>query len=217
MLGRLETLTLSSNHLYRLPNEIVGLEKLRVRKKNNVREDSLYGAGKKNKNMLFCFMHSKFNSSPQRFLFCIAVDILLPTTYVQRSTSVRSPFAFTTSPALPPPTSFPHPSPVRRQQMRKSQILDVNGNMLTQLPPRFGQLRLRSLKLSYNRLETLRHDLFQPALKETLQQLWLSNNNLLQLPDSLVEVRGLACTHVPAFQTVECRTESSSVSFMIRN
>lgn len=61
--------------------------------------------------------------------------------------------------------------------------------MLTHLPAEFGALRLRSLKLSYNRLETLRHDVFRPALKGTLRQLWLSNNNLLQLPDSLIEAR----------------------------
>lgn len=67
--------------------------------------------------------------------------------------------------------------------------LDANGNMLTHLPPGFGDLRLRSLKLSYNRLETLRHDVFRPALKGTLRQLCLSNNNLLQLPDSLIEAR----------------------------
>lgn len=67
--------------------------------------------------------------------------------------------------------------------------LDANGNMLTHLPIGFGALRLRSLKLSYNRLETLRHEVFRPALKRTLRQLWLSNNNLLQLPDSLVEAR----------------------------
>ncbi len=63
--------------------------------------------------------------------------------------------------------------------------------MLTHLPIGFGALRLRSLKLSYNRLETLRHEVFRPALKRTLRQLWLSNNNLLQLPDSLVEARSL--------------------------
>lgn len=67
-------------------------------------------------------------------------------------------------------------------------MLDANGNMLTHLPAGFGSLRLRSLKLSYNRLETLRHEVFRPALKGTLTQLWLSNNNLLQLPDSLIEV-----------------------------
>lgn len=67
-------------------------------------------------------------------------------------------------------------------------MLDVNGNMLTQLPVGFGSLRLRSLKLSYNRLETLRPGVFRPVLKGTLTQLWLSNNNLLQLPDSLIEV-----------------------------
>lgn len=60
--------------------------------------------------------------------------------------------------------------------------------MLTHLPAGFGSLRLRSLKLSYNRLETLRPGVFRPALKGTLTQLWLSNNNLLQLPDSLIEV-----------------------------
>lgn len=65
--------------------------------------------------------------------------------------------------------------------------LDANGNMLTHLPVGFGALRLRSLKLSFNRLETLRHEVFRPALKGTLRQLWLSNNNLLQLPDSLIE------------------------------
>ncbi|CAN0482252.1 unnamed protein product, partial [Ectocarpus sp. 8 AP-2014] len=54
--------------------------------------------------------------------------------------------------------------------------------MLTHLPPGFGALRLRSLKLSYNRLETLRHEVFRPKLNGTLRQLWLSNNNLLQLP-----------------------------------
>lgn len=69
------------------------------------------------------------------------------------------------------------------------QIIDANRNMLTHLPPRFGRLRLRSLKLSFNRLETLRHDLFLPALKGTLKKLWLSNNNLLELPNSIIEVR----------------------------
>lgn len=68
------------------------------------------------------------------------------------------------------------------------QVIDANGNMLTHLPQGLGKLRLRSLKISYNRLETLRHDVFLPTLKGTLRQLWLSNNNLLQLPDSLVEV-----------------------------
>ncbi|CAM9879921.1 unnamed protein product, partial [Laminaria digitata] len=72
--------------------------------------------------------------------------------------------------------------------MEKLKMLDVNGNMLTHLPVGFGSLRLRSLKLSYNRLETLRHEVFRPSLKGTLTQLWLSNNNLLQLPDSLVEL-----------------------------
>ncbi|CAB1109198.1 unnamed protein product [Ectocarpus sp. CCAP 1310/34] len=70
----------------------------------------------------------------------------------------------------------------------KVETLDVNGNMLTHLPPGFGALRLRSLKLSYNRLETLRHEVFRPKLNGTLRQLWLSNNNLLQLPDSFVEL-----------------------------
>ncbi|CAM9250870.1 unnamed protein product [Scytosiphon promiscuus] len=72
--------------------------------------------------------------------------------------------------------------------LEKLKTLDANGNMLTHLPPGFGNLRLRSLKLSYNRLETLRHEVFRPVLKGTLKQLWLSNNNLLQLPDSLVEL-----------------------------
>lgn len=72
-------------------------------------------------------------------------------------------------------------------------MLDANGNMMTHLPAGFGSLRLRSLKLSYNRLETLRQDVFRPALKSTLTQLWLSNNNLLQLPDSLIEV-SFSCT-----------------------
>ncbi|CAM9220260.1 unnamed protein product [Ectocarpus sp. 4 AP-2014] len=72
--------------------------------------------------------------------------------------------------------------------LAKLKTLDVNGNMLTHLPPGFGALRLRSLKLSYNRLETLRHEVFRPKLNGTLRQLWLSNNNLLQLPDSFVEL-----------------------------
>lgn len=78
-------------------------------------------------------------------------------------------------------------SPVRVYISDRSKTLDVNGNMLTHLPPKFGSLRLRRLKLSYNRLETLSHDVFLPALKGTLKKLWLSNNNLLQLPDSFVE------------------------------
>ncbi|CAN0500739.1 unnamed protein product, partial [Ectocarpus sp. 12 AP-2014] len=36
--------------------------------------------------------------------------------------------------------------------------------------------------------ETLRHEVFRPKLNGTLRQLWLSNNNLLQLPDSFVEL-----------------------------
>eukprot|EP00752_Nemacystus_decipiens_P011950 g10596.t1 len=72
--------------------------------------------------------------------------------------------------------------------LSKLKVLDANGNMLTHLPIGFGALRLRSLKLSFNRLETLRHEVFRPALRGTLRQLWLSNNNLLQLPDSLVEL-----------------------------
>lgn len=68
------------------------------------------------------------------------------------------------------------------------QAIDADLNMLSHLPLAFGELQLRSLKLSYNRLESLRDDLFLPKLKETLGQLWLSNNNLLELPDSLVEV-----------------------------
>lgn len=63
--------------------------------------------------------------------------------------------------------------------------------MLTHLPHKIGRLRLKSLKLSYNRLETLRHDVFLPALKGTLRQLWLSNNNLLELPNSLIEASAL--------------------------
>ncbi|CAM9458599.1 unnamed protein product [Pylaiella littoralis] len=72
--------------------------------------------------------------------------------------------------------------------LEKLKTLNANGNMLTHLPLGFGALRLRSLKLSYNRLETLRHEVFRPALKGTLRQLWLSNNNLLQLPDSLIQL-----------------------------
>ncbi|CAN0063948.1 unnamed protein product, partial [Hapterophycus canaliculatus] len=120
-LTQLEVLTLSSNHIYQLPDEIVGLEKLKV---------------------IHAFLHP-FKEYPVD-LFSIELD--------------------------------------------RTQTLDANGNMLTHLPHGFGTLRLRSLKLSYNRLETLRHEVFRPTLKGTLRQLWLSNNNLLQLPDSLVEV-----------------------------
>lgn len=96
-------------------------------------------------------------------------------------------------------------SPPHRRVMifghrKRFETLDANGNMLTHLPVGFGALRLRSLRLSYNRLETLRHEVFRPTLKRTLRQLWLSNNNLLQLPDSLIEAR----TPTYADRRLEC-------------
>ncbi|CAN0016079.1 unnamed protein product, partial [Choristocarpus tenellus] len=69
------------------------------------------------------------------------------------------------------------------------QVLDMTGNMLTHLPEGFGRLQLRVIKVAYNCLETLEHDVFLPHLKKSLQQLCISNNNLLELPDSLTEVR----------------------------
>ncbi|CAM9862697.1 unnamed protein product, partial [Heterosigma akashiwo] len=80
--------------------------------------------------------------------------------------------------------------------MRGLESLNADGNLLPVLPEGMGALQLRVLKVSHNRLEYLPDDFLLPSLVGTLGSLWVSNNNLLDLPASIIEMRNLRDLHV---------------------
>jgi Leucine-rich repeat (LRR) protein len=55
---------------------------------------------------------------------------------------------------------------------------------------------LEVLKVAYNRIELLHHDVFKPNLCNTLKSLWLTSNQLLELPDSLSDIVCLDDIHL---------------------
>jgi Leucine-rich repeat (LRR) protein len=69
--------------------------------------------------------------------------------------------------------------------------LDVGGNCLRTLPTGFGNLRLAIFRASFNRLEFLSDATFEPNLGGALHVLWLANNNLQELPRSIVSLKDL--------------------------
>jgi hypothetical protein len=75
-------------------------------------------------------------------------------------------------------------------------VLDLDANKLTLLPTTIGNMHLEVLKVAYNRLEILHHDSFRPNLCNTLKSLWLTSNNILELPDSLSDIVCLDDVHL---------------------
>jgi Leucine-rich repeat (LRR) protein len=75
-------------------------------------------------------------------------------------------------------------------------VLDLDANKLTSLPTTIGNMHLEILKVAYNRLGLLHHDAFRPNLCNTLKSLWLTSNNLLELPDSISDIVCLDDVHV---------------------
>mmetsp|Transcript_15781 Transcript_15781/g.48850 ORF Transcript_15781/g.48850 Transcript_15781/m.48850 type:complete len:1528 (+) Transcript_15781:623-5206(+) len=72
--------------------------------------------------------------------------------------------------------------------------LDANGVHI--LPPRLGQLPLRSLRASHNRLERLGADTLLGRAEATLEHLGVASNNLLELPSCIPACTALRCVQV---------------------
>ena len=60
--------------------------------------------------------------------------------------------------------------------------LNLDANNLHLLPPRLGELPLKYLRASHNRLERIYDDTLQGKVEETLEVLGVASNNLLELP-----------------------------------
>ncbi|CAM9666520.1 unnamed protein product [Chrysoparadoxa australica] len=59
------------------------------------------------------------------------------------------------------------------------------------LPKRMGKMNLTNFRAAYNRIEVLAPDVFLPNLCLSLRLLWLSSNNILELPESITELAGI--------------------------
>jgi len=76
-------------------------------------------------------------------------------------------------------------------ELRTLQELSLDGNFISTLPKGIGNLNLVTLKLAHNRLEYLEDDCLRPNLINTLSVLWVSSNNLIELPHSFVDMKSL--------------------------
>lgn len=71
------------------------------------------------------------------------------------------------------------------KQLRK---LNIEGNKLVGLPRRFKELCLHELRAGYNKLEWLPNDFFEGNLGKTIKKFTCQENNLLELPISIMLV-----------------------------
>eukprot|EP00520_Triparma_pacifica_P016971 CAMPEP_0118642542 /NCGR_PEP_ID=MMETSP0785-20121206/5887_1 /TAXON_ID=91992 /ORGANISM="Bolidomonas pacifica, Strain CCMP 1866" /LENGTH=1549 /DNA_ID=CAMNT_0006534093 /DNA_START=130 /DNA_END=4776 /DNA_ORIENTATION=- len=71
------------------------------------------------------------------------------------------------------------------------QELCLDGNYITVLPEGIGKMNLNTLKLAHNRLEYLETDCLRPNLVNSLSVFWVSSNNLIELPQSFVDMKCL--------------------------
>jgi Leucine-rich repeat (LRR) protein len=71
------------------------------------------------------------------------------------------------------------------QKLRK---LNIEGNKLIGLPRRFNELNLVELRAGYNKLEWLPNDLFEGNLGKSIAHFTCQENNMLELPISLMLV-----------------------------
>mmetsp|Transcript_35568 Transcript_35568/g.120505 ORF Transcript_35568/g.120505 Transcript_35568/m.120505 type:complete len:1384 (+) Transcript_35568:259-4410(+) len=74
--------------------------------------------------------------------------------------------------------------------------LNLDANELNLLPARLGELPLRILRASHNRLERLEADTFIGKASKTLKVLGVASNNLLELPSCLPTCEALTTVHV---------------------
>ena len=74
--------------------------------------------------------------------------------------------------------------------------LNLDANELNLLPARLGELPLRTLRASHNRLERLEADTFIGKASKTLKVLGVASNNLLELPSCLPTCEALTTVHV---------------------
>ena len=80
--------------------------------------------------------------------------------------------------------------------LRHLRVLSLDSNELNRLPVRLGKLELTTLRLSANRIEQLDDDVLHPNLVTSLESLWLTANNLLELPASFMQIENTADLHI---------------------
>ncbi|GMI11247.1 hypothetical protein TrVE_jg2968 [Triparma verrucosa] len=71
------------------------------------------------------------------------------------------------------------------------QELSLDGNYISKLPQGIGKLNLKTLKMAHNRLEYLEDECLRPNLVNSLSVFWISSNNLIELPQSFVDMKCL--------------------------
>ncbi|KAH8045355.1 hypothetical protein JL722_14249 [Aureococcus anophagefferens] len=86
--------------------------------------------------------------------------------------------------------------PVLSPGLNSLTSLNLDANELNLLPARLGELPLRILRASHNRLERLEADTFIGKASKTLKVLGVASNNLLELPSCLPTCEALTTVHV---------------------
>jgi len=81
-------------------------------------------------------------------------------------------------------------------ELSKLTVLGLDSNRLNLLPDGMGSLSLQVLKCSHNRIEYLDDEFLAPTLLKTLRTLWVSSNNLVELPASIVRLEQLEDLHI---------------------
>lgn len=79
----------------------------------------------------------------------------------------------------------------RMTELASLSELSLDGNFICMLPAGIGNMNLSTLKLAHNRLEYLEEDCLLPNLVDTLNVFWISSNNLIELPQSFVDMKCL--------------------------
>jgi len=69
--------------------------------------------------------------------------------------------------------------------------LNLDANFITTLPESIGEMNLTALRLSHNRLAFLEDNCLRPNLINSLAIFWVSSNNLIELPQSFVDMKCL--------------------------
>lgn len=86
--------------------------------------------------------------------------------------------------------------PVLAPGMSSLTSLNLDANELNLLPARLGELPLKVLRASHNRIERLEADTFTGKAATTLTLLGVASNNLLELPSCLPSCEALKTVHV---------------------
>ena len=86
--------------------------------------------------------------------------------------------------------------PVLSPGLSSLTALNLDANELNLLPAKLGELPLRTLRASHNRLERLEADTFVGKAARSLQLLGVASNNLLELPSCLPTCEALKTVHV---------------------